>query len=86
MQPQKTKGVSVAQQVEHIPFKDGVLGSSPSWNTKKRKHLVSVFFYACKNLFLRDLPTDHPFQPLGNDFFQLQNLIQMIQGVIHIFF
>ena len=25
---------SVAQQVEHIPFKDGVLGSSPSWFTK----------------------------------------------------
>ncbi len=24
---------SVAQQVEHIPFKDGVLGSSPSWIT-----------------------------------------------------
>ena len=32
LQPQK-RGVSVAQQVEHIPFKDGVLGSSPSWNT-----------------------------------------------------
>ena len=29
----ETKGVSVAQQVEHIPFKDGVLGSNPSWNT-----------------------------------------------------
>ena len=26
---------SVAQQVEHIPFKDGVLGSSPSWITEK---------------------------------------------------
>ena len=26
---------SVAQQVEHIPFKDGVLGSSPSWITKR---------------------------------------------------
>ncbi len=24
----------VAQQVEHIPFKDGVLGSNPSWVTK----------------------------------------------------
>ncbi len=24
---------SVAQQVEHIPFKDGVLGSNPSWIT-----------------------------------------------------
>ena len=27
------KDDSVAQQVEHIPFKDGVLGSSPSWVT-----------------------------------------------------
>ena len=27
---------SVAQQVEHIPFKDGVLGSSPSWFTEQR--------------------------------------------------
>ena len=27
------KDDSVAQQVEHIPFKDGVLGSSPSWIT-----------------------------------------------------
>ncbi len=25
-----SKNDSVAQQVEHIPFKDGVLGSSPS--------------------------------------------------------
>ena len=30
------KDDSVAQQVEHIPFKDGVLGSSPSWVTLKR--------------------------------------------------
>ncbi len=29
----KLKDDSVAQQVEHIPFKDGVLGSSPSWVT-----------------------------------------------------
>ena len=28
--------VSVAQQVEHIPFKDGVLGSNPSWNTESQ--------------------------------------------------
>ena len=32
----KTKEDSVAQLVEHIPFKDGVLGSSPSWITKKQ--------------------------------------------------
>ena len=25
---------SVAQLVEHIPFKDGVLGSNPSWITE----------------------------------------------------
>ena len=35
MQPLlKKAGESVAQQVEHIPFKDGVLGSSPSWFTQ----------------------------------------------------
>ena len=28
---------SVAQQVEHIPFKDGVLGSSPSWFTRETR-------------------------------------------------
>jgi hypothetical protein len=28
------KDDSVAQQVEHIPFKDGVLGSNPSWVTQ----------------------------------------------------
>ncbi len=30
LRPQKRKDVPVAQQVEHIPFKDGVLGSNPS--------------------------------------------------------
>ena len=35
---------SVAQQVEHIPFKDGVLGSSPSWITKKGRHSTPAFF------------------------------------------
>ena len=33
---------SVAQQVEHIPFKDGVLGSSPSWFTEQ--HFAALFF------------------------------------------
>ena len=33
MQP-LSKNDLVAQQVEHIPFKDGVLGSSPSWITR----------------------------------------------------
>ena len=35
---------SVAQLVEHIPFKDGVLGSNPSWITKqtmlRKEHLL----------------------------------------------
>ena len=43
LQPQK-RGVSVAQQVEHIPFKDGVLGSSPSWNTKSPHLMTRAFF------------------------------------------
>ena len=36
MQP-LLKNDLVAQQVEHIPFKDGVLGSSPSWITRYKK-------------------------------------------------
>ena len=37
---------SVAQLVEHIPFKDGVLGSSPSWITKQTKGIrFNSFFY-----------------------------------------
>ena len=36
---------SVAQQVEHIPFKDGVLGSSPSWFTERR--VSALFFVFC---------------------------------------
>ena len=38
-------GESVAQQVEHIPFKDGVLGSSPSWFTEKRVSALFFYFY-----------------------------------------
>ena len=34
---------SVAQQVEHIPFKDGVLGSSPSWFTEREFRLSFLF-------------------------------------------
>ena len=34
---------SVAQQVEHIPFKDGVLGSSPSWFTESSSLLLFLF-------------------------------------------
>ena len=36
---------SVAQQVEHIPFKDGVLGSSPSWFTRREFRLSFFYFY-----------------------------------------
>ena len=36
---------SVAQLVEHIPFKDGVLGSNPSWITKKKKELKLIPFF-----------------------------------------
>jgi hypothetical protein len=32
----KTNVDSVAQLVEHITFNDGVLGSNPSWVTKKK--------------------------------------------------
>ena len=45
----KQNVVSVAQQVEHIPFKDGVLGSNPSWNTEK-SHQVRWLFYFHKIL------------------------------------
>ena len=37
------RGESVAQQVEHIPFKDGVLGSSPSWFTERESRLSFLF-------------------------------------------
>ena len=36
---------SVAQQVEHIPFKDGVLGSSPSWFTRREFRLSFLFCF-----------------------------------------
>ncbi len=55
-------GESVAQQVEHIPFKDGVLGSSPSWFTEEKNGRSSLFYilhvaqtkiksYLCRVLF-----------------------------------
>lgn len=40
----ETKPESVAQQVEHIPFKDGVLGSSPSWFTRLSNNVRQSFF------------------------------------------
>ena len=46
LHPLLKKGVeSVAQQVEHIPFKDGVLGSSPSWFTERRAHALLFLCY-----------------------------------------
>ena len=39
----KKRTDSVAQLVEHIPFKDGVLGSSPSWITKATGRLPFLF-------------------------------------------
>jgi hypothetical protein len=41
---------SVAQLVEHIPFKDGVLGSSPSWITKKGGINKFLLFYSYADL------------------------------------
>ena len=45
---------SVAQQVEHIPFKDGVLGSSPSWFTRREFRLSFLFsFFILSNSALQ---------------------------------
>ena len=54
---------SLAQQAEHIPFKDGVLGSNPRRITKKNKNrLFSRFFcflsYFFRILFRRAFPTE----------------------------
>ena len=35
---------SLAQQVEHIPFKDGVLGSNPRWITSQKSAVLQRFF------------------------------------------
>ena len=44
-------GDSLAQQVEHIPFKDGVVGSNPTRITKKIADILSAIFlllaYVC---------------------------------------
>ena len=42
------KDDSVAQQVEHIPFKDGVLGSSPSWVTINAAEVSFAAFFILK--------------------------------------
>ena len=43
---------SVAQQVEHIPFKDGVLGSNPSWITNQGGKLTFSSFFVSLNMFI----------------------------------
>ena len=40
---------SVAQLVEHIPFKDGVLGSNPSWITRQTMLLKEHFLFYERN-------------------------------------
>ncbi len=51
---------SVAQQVEHIPFKDGVLGSSPSWFTEREFRLS--FLFSAPSLFLALILLSHSFK------------------------
>ena len=46
----KKAGESVAQQVEHIPFKDGVLGSSPSWFTRAEVARSLLFVFSIKSM------------------------------------
>ena len=48
---------SVAQQVEHIPFKDGVLGSSPSWFTEQRG--VAAFLFSVLMFFRSQIVCYH---------------------------
>ena len=44
---------SLAQQVEHIPFKDGVVGSSPTRITSQRDRFGLFFIY---HFFIYHLP------------------------------
>ena len=46
---------SVAQQVEHIPFKDGVLGSNPSWVTKGKRQFTDKSGKSLLNMTVRRL-------------------------------
>ena len=59
------KGDPVAQQVEHIPFKDGVLGSNPSWITNSHAFTNSEILFSVKevresgqtyNKYMPDIP------------------------------
>jgi hypothetical protein len=62
----KIRADSVAQQVEHIPFKDGVLGSNPSWITLKGWTVSSTFIFdffreLFKGRFSSSAGRAHPF-------------------------
>ena len=41
--PRFLKNDSLAQQVEHIPFKDGVLGSNPRRITEAVIYVITAF-------------------------------------------
>ena len=43
---------SLAQQVEHIPFKDGVLGSNPRRITKERSSEMKTFSFLIRTILL----------------------------------
>jgi hypothetical protein len=47
---------SVAQLVEHIPFKDGVLGSNPSWITRQTMLREEHFLFDERNKTLVLIP------------------------------
>jgi hypothetical protein len=68
---------SVAQQVEHIPFKDGVLGSSPSWVTKLR--LPDNYFQEAFFLSSFQQKKIAPLQSRGAIFFNCPFMISLSQ-------
>ena len=83
-------GESVAQQVEHIPFKDGVLGSSPSWFTRKR--VSTLFFVFCSPFsFFQIAPCNFACKittknPNVQDFLQNNRLNVVKKGIKYIFY
>ena len=53
---------SLAQLVEHIPFKDGVLGSSPKRITKKQGNLKSsLFFFMYERKYVSTRTSKHSY-------------------------
>ena len=76
---------SVAQLVEHIPFKDGVLGSNPSWITKHQKELVLIpFFMINKSMYtlyiLHSKSLDKYYVGYTNDLMRRLNEHNRIKG------